>query len=136
MINGPIIGKLQTMDEVLGELRSLGPVTAAQLAKDWRTHRAVERDLQILVEVVVDVCQRILSLKGHSPAPTSADAVRRCADLGVVASGHGYERMVQFRNLVVYRYEHIDVEILADIVTRRLDDFDRFRAEILSHVRG
>ena len=136
MINGPILGKLQILDEVLGELRSLGSVTAAQLEGDWRTKRAVERDLQILVEVVIDVCQRLLSLAGHGPAPTSADAVRRCTNLGILTSNEGYERMVQFRNFVVHRYEHVDLEILVDIVTRHLDDFDRFRTEILDYARG
>lgn len=45
MINGPILGKLNLLDEVQDELRTLGPVTVAQLEADWRTRRAIERDL-------------------------------------------------------------------------------------------
>jgi uncharacterized protein YutE (UPF0331/DUF86 family) len=55
MINGVIAQKLQSLDEVLTELRSLGQITARQLDQDWRTKKAVERNLQILVEVVIDV---------------------------------------------------------------------------------
>ena len=51
MINGVIATKLQTLDEVLSELRSLGKVGVDQLNQDWRTQRAVERNLQVLVEV-------------------------------------------------------------------------------------
>ncbi len=54
MINGVIAAKLQTLDEVLNELRSLGTIDADQLKNDWRTQRAVERSLQVLVEVAID----------------------------------------------------------------------------------
>jgi uncharacterized protein YutE (UPF0331/DUF86 family) len=75
MINGILVSKLQSMDEVLQELRSLGRLTTSQLEKDWRTRKAIERDLQILTEVMIDVCQRLISLAGQSPATTGVDAV-------------------------------------------------------------
>lgn len=135
MKNGILLGKLQSLEETLGELRSLGRVTTAQLQRDWRTRRAVERDLQIAVEVVIDVCQRVLSLEGQTPAATSAQAVQRCIQLGVLRESPAYEKMVQFRNFVVHRYERVDVEILAEIVNHRLADFDAFREQILSYCK-
>ncbi|MBI3987167.1 MAG: nucleotidyltransferase domain-containing protein [Lentisphaerae bacterium] len=57
MKNGILISKLQALEETLNELRSLGDVTSAQLSGDWRTRRAVERDLQIAVEVVIEDIQ-------------------------------------------------------------------------------
>ena len=41
MLNGVVAQKLQSLDEILTELRSLGQVDAAQLRSDWRTRRAV-----------------------------------------------------------------------------------------------
>lgn len=136
MINGVIAQKLQTLDQVLTELRSMGRVNAAQLQQDWRDRRAIERDLQILVEVVVDICQRLISLAGQAPAATGADAVTRCIQLGALSDNDAYRDMVRFRNLIVHRYEHIDVEILAAVVNRRLSDFEQFRDEILAYVRS
>jgi len=81
MINGIIAQKLQSLDEVLIELRTLGQISRQQLDQDWRTKKAVERNLQILVEVVIDVCQRLLSLAGQTPATTGRDAVDR-AEIG------------------------------------------------------
>lgn len=43
---------------------------------------------------------------------------------------------VLVRNFIVHRYERVDVEILVDMVNRHLSDFERFRDEILSYVRG
>lgn len=135
MINSAIVGKLQLLDETLTELRSLGNVTSTGLEKDWRTRRAVERDLQILVEIVIDVCQRVISLAGQTPASTSADAVQRCVQLGALSENEAYRRMVQFRNFLVHRYENVDVEILAEIVNNRLGDFETFRDEVLRHAK-
>ena len=134
MLNGVIAQKLQTLDQVLIELRSLGEVDVAQLRDDWRTRRALERDLQILVEIVVDVCQRLISLAGQTPAATGADAIIRCVQLGALSDDEAYRNMVRFRNFIVHRYEQIEVGILATVVNRRLGDFDRFRDEILAHV--
>lgn len=135
MKNGILLAKLQSLEETLGELRSLGKVTSAELQRDWRTRRAVERDLQVAVEAVIDLCQRIIALHQQAPAATSAQAVERCVQLGVISDNPAYGKMVQFRNFVVHRYERIDVEILVDIVNQRLADFDAFREDVLRFCR-
>ncbi len=135
-INGVILQKLQTLDEVLLELHSLGKVKVVQLNNDWRTRRAVERDLQVLVEIVIDVCQRIISLAGQTPATTGADAIARCIQLGALSDQAPYRKMAQFRNFIVHRYERVDTAILADMVNHRLRDFEQFRSEILTYVQN
>lgn len=134
-INGVIAQKLQSLDQVLNELRSLGKVTIEDLNTDWRTRRAVERDLQVLVEIAIDICQRLISLSGGSPATSGGEAIERCIQLGALSSDDAYHKMVQFRNFIVHRYERIDVEILANMVNRYLPDFEKFRDEILDYVQ-
>ena len=136
MRNGVILQKLNTLEQVLLELRSLGRLGVAQLQGDWRTRRAVERDLQVLVEIVIDVCQRLISLEGQVPAATGAQAVERCVQLGALSRHDAYRKMVQFRNFIVHRYEELEAAILIDMVNRRLPDFERFRDEVLDYVRG
>jgi uncharacterized protein YutE (UPF0331/DUF86 family) len=136
MINGVVLQKLQALDQTLTELRSLGQVDLAQLNSDWRTRRAVERDLQVLVEIVIDVCQRLLSLAGQTPAATSVDAVERCIQLGALSDQEAYRRMVRFRNFVVHRYERVDEAILVDVVNHHLVDFELFRDEVLAYAQG
>jgi uncharacterized protein YutE (UPF0331/DUF86 family) len=136
MLNGVILQKLESLDRALTELHSLGKVSLAQLQDDWRTRRAVERNLQVMVEIVVDVCQRVLSAAGQTPASTGREAVERCVQMGVLSRPETYEKMIQFRNFIVHRYERVDVEILVDIVNRRLADFERFRSEVLAYVQA
>ncbi|MCA9972127.1 MAG: DUF86 domain-containing protein [Anaerolineales bacterium] len=136
MINGVIANKLQTLDEVLVELRSLGMVDAKQLKSDWRIQRAIERDLQILVKVVIDVCQRLLALTEQSPAATGGDAIARCMQLGILSDSEAYRQMVRFRNFIVHRYDRIDPLILVDVFNKRLSDFEQFRDEVLAYVKN
>ena len=135
MLNGIVAQKLQSLDEVLTELRSLGQINATELNRDWRTRRAVERDLQVLVEIVIDICQRLISLAGQTPATTGVDAIERCIQLGVLSDDEVYRKMVRFRNFIVHRYEHIDVNVLVDMVNHRLPDFEQLRDEVLAYVQ-
>ncbi len=104
-LNGILLRKLRVIEQVLAELQSLGPLSAAQLQTDCKIRRAVERDLQIAIEAMIDVCQRILSEKGQTPATTAAEAIKRCVQLGVLSDEQPYRRMVQFRNFIVHQYE-------------------------------
>ena len=135
MLNGIITRKLQSLDEVLAELRSLGQVDTTQLNNDWRTQRAVERDLQVLVEIVIDVCQRLISVTGQSPASSGVEAIQRCIQFGALSDNQIYYKMVGLRNFIVHRYEHIDITILVDTINNRLPDFEQFRDEILAYVQ-
>lgn len=131
--NGIITGKLQLLDETLVNLRSLGRLTSAQLDGDWRTKMAVERALQILVEILIDICQHIIAESGQTPTSTSREAIERCVQMGALSSIEPYQRMVQFRNFVVHLYERVETVFLVDILNKRLGDFERFRDEVLAY---
>lgn len=136
MINGVIISKLQTLDRILGECRSLGKVRRHEVEQDWRLRRAMERDLQVLCEIVIDICQRLISISDQSPATTGVEAIERCVDLGVLGSVEPYRKMIQFRNFIMHRYDQVDPGILVDIVNNRLNDFALFRKEVMKYVSG
>lgn len=133
MINGVISGKLTNLRQRLDELRTLAPLTEERL-EEWLVLRAVERDLQVAVEIVIDVCQRILSLAGMPPVSTASDAVESCASLGAISSPEPYRQMVGFRNIVVHRCEFVDPKLLLTLVNDHLGDFDRFLEEVMSYV--
>lgn len=131
--NGVIQGKLTNLEQVLQQLQSLRPLTSEQL-EDWILCSAVERKLQVAVEIVVDVCHRLNSLLGSTPSVTSREAIERCVDHGVLKSADTYGMMVGFRNLVVHRYEFVDHSVLLDIVNNHLSDFETFLKEVLAFV--
>jgi uncharacterized protein YutE (UPF0331/DUF86 family) len=89
----------------------------------------------VLVEIVIDICQRLISIAHQTPATTGAGAVRRCMQIGALSRDPSYEKMVSFRKFIVERYERVDIEILIEMVNQHLSDFERFRTDILNYVR-
>lgn len=136
MFNGIITGKLRNLDLQLQQLRSLGHLTAERLEGDWLVRQAVERGLQICIEVLIDVCHRCLSLEGQLPASNSREAFEQCVTLGVLSSADPYRQMVGFRNLIVHRYDAVDCALMAKIVNNHLEDFERFRDEVVAYAQA
>ena len=128
--NGVILKKFSVMDDEVARLRALEDLSVARLDGDHFLKHGVERVLQICVEIVIDVAQRILSLEGRQPAPTAFDALKGLEAMGVIASAERYRAMVQFRNFVVHRYERVDSVVLVDILRNHLDDLAAFRNEV------
>lgn len=134
MLNGVITNKLSHLQQRLGELRSWPLGTLTEFKANSLVQCAVERSLQVCVEIMIDVADRILALKGLAPGETASDSMRSLAQTGAIAAADTYAQMVQIRNFIVHRYEHVDPELLYDCATRRLVDFDQFIAEISSYV--
>jgi len=128
--NGVILKKFAVMDDELARLRALGEMSTARLDGDHFLKHGIERALQICVEVVVDVAQRILSVASRPPAPTAFDALSGLEAMGVIASAERYRAMIQFRNFIVHRYERVHSSVLVDILNHHLDDLTAFRDEV------
>ena len=99
--NGVILKKFAIMDDEIARMRALGDVTTTLLDGDHFLKHGIERALQICVEVVVDVAQRILALENRLPAPTAFDALKGLEAIGIITSTERYRTMIQFRNFVV-----------------------------------
>lgn len=134
--NGVISRKIEIIEETLFKLRELNDVTIAKLNDDFFLKKGVERSLQICVEAVIDIAHRFVSLNNRHPCSTSYRALESLESIGVITSASVYKPMVQFRNIVVHRYEIVDNEIISGILKKHLDDFDRFIDEVCTYADG
>jgi uncharacterized protein YutE (UPF0331/DUF86 family) len=129
--NGVIQRKLALLDKHLLNLRNeFKGVSLEDFRESWVLQRMAERVLQVMIEICIDIAERIIALKDAGPAATGSEAIEKLAALGAIQSAQRYVEMVRFRNLIVHQYEEIDPEILYSIVSKKLDDFRRFRDEI------
>lgn len=94
--------------------------------------KATERALQISIEVMIDVSERILALNEIEPANTSAENMKKLEQIGIIKSFNDYANMVRFRNFIVHRYEKIEIEIIYSILKNNLHLFNQFVNEIRS----
>ena len=133
-INGIITRKLDTFEQILNEVSTALPVTEAQLRDDWKLRRSLERDFQILIEVVIDICSRLIAIKKLSPSATGKGSIEKCIQEGILTNSEKYYDMIGFRNFLVHRYEFIDLWILEKTFNESLPLFKQFKNEINSYV--
>ena len=93
----------------------------------WSGRSATERSLQIMVETIIDIADRIISLEKAGPVDSSVEAIEKLVSLGVLATAEPYIEMVRFRNLLVHVYDDIDPGIVYAIATEKLADFIAFK---------
>jgi len=129
--NGVIQRKFALLDKYLLQLQSsLKDVGFETFRDDWIQQRMTERALQVMVEIVIDIAERIIAVQNAGPAASATEAIEKLVELDVLKSAKPYINMVRFRNLIVHQYEEIDPEILYNLARNQLEDFRQFRNEV------
>lgn len=107
-----------------------------EYSSDARLRRAVERSLQMAIEICLDIGRRIISLENLQYPEDDREVFSVLAESQVVDPDllPELQRMASFRNLLVHDYVRLDDERVYDILTRDLATFDRFAAAILDYV--
>ena len=124
--NGVIDRKLKLLKTKLFELRSWEIGSFFEFKSNTMMRYAVERLLQICVEIVIDIGMRIVAIEKQLVAENASDMLSILEKLRIIPEKHPFHKMVKFRNLVVHRYEYVDAEILYGIINKNLSDFEQF----------
>ena len=133
-----VLRKLSELGTYYGHIKEFADITIDKYKDDWKTQRIVERTLQIMIETCADIANHIISDRGMRPPTTYADTFRVLRENKIISPElfGTMEKMAKFRNVVVHQYEKVDAEIVIVILKRHLNDFDRFRDEILIYMQG
>ncbi len=132
-LNGIIERKLRTIEENIEAIKSWQIESFQQFSESSLLQKATERALQISIEVMIDISERILALNKLTPEDTSVENMQKLEKLGVIQSANDYADMIRFRNFIVHRYEKVDAEIVYSIIKNKLNLFEKFVKEIRSY---
>ena len=135
-INGVVESKLRFLEQTLADLESWPLGDVAEFAGNSLLRRGVERALQLAIESMIDVAERILAARRLSPAETAAQNLRRLQEIGVLKDAARYAEMVRFRNFIVHRYEQIEPRIVYSLAKGKLNHFRDFIDEIRKACAG
>jgi len=75
--NGVILSKLAIIEDYLKRMQEYLPVSLEQFKADWGLQKIVERSLQVMIEIMIDIAERIVAQKGITPQKTAADTLRQ-----------------------------------------------------------
>jgi uncharacterized protein YutE (UPF0331/DUF86 family) len=127
-----ILRKLTELDTYQKQIDEYREISVEQYRADWKTQRIIERTLQLMIELCVDIASHIISEK-ELPVPTSyANTFEILNQAGLISNelAKTMVKMAKFRNILVHQYTEIDTAIVVAILHDRLNDFILFRNEI------
>ena len=128
--NGIIENKLRIIEQKLDEIRNWEIGTIEEFQQSSLLQNASERALQVAIEVMIDVGERILAFEKIPPRNTAAENITHLQKLNIIKPVPEYSDMVKFRNFIVHRYEKIDLEIVYSIIKNKLFLFESFIEDI------
>jgi uncharacterized protein YutE (UPF0331/DUF86 family) len=128
--NGIIENKLRLIEEKIETIQSWKIDSLKKLQTSSLLQNAIERALQVAIEAMIDIAERILALKKIPPQKSSSGTMKKLQELKILKNASNYEEMIRFRNFIVHRYDKIDQEIVYNIVSKMLPRFSQFVDEI------
>ncbi len=102
--------KLQKMQEYLGEIEAYSDLNWEEYQSNKQTRRAVERLIQLIVDVAVDINTHSVIDAGGSPPDNAYDSFIRVAEMNLIPQEFAAEIAPSTgeRNILVHDYEAID----------------------------
>jgi uncharacterized protein YutE (UPF0331/DUF86 family) len=131
-----ILRKVAELEEYLVQIREFSAVSAEEYTADWKTRRIVERTLQIMIELCIDIAGHIISDRKLRVPVSYADTFKSLSEAGLITPDtlDIMGKMAKFRNVIVHQYESVDTAIVIMILRNHLDDFLVFRDAILKMI--
>ncbi|PIN95317.1 DUF86 domain-containing protein [Candidatus Pacearchaeota archaeon CG10_big_fil_rev_8_21_14_0_10_30_48] len=131
-----ILSKFVEIDSYLEELDEIKPLEFEDYEGSILNKRSIERILQISIEVVLDICNLLVS-DLNLGIPADEDSVFDKLRKKKIISKKLYDILIEmkgFRNVLVYKYGAIEDEKVFEVLTDKLDDFQIFKEEILKFI--
>lgn len=133
-----VLRKLADLDQYLAQLGEYVGISEEAYRGDWKVQRIVERTLQMMIELCVDVAHHLIADRALRVPTGYADTFAVLREAGMIDERlrEVLARMVRFRNVLVHEYERIDTSVVMDILKNRLQDFRGFRGVVLRLLDG
>ena len=131
-----VVIKLDELDAYIKELKEILPDSFKQY-QIIEKKRSCERLLQLCIECILDICRLFVSgLKLGLPSEENG-IFEKLLKKKILSSEmtETLEEMKGFRNVLIHEYAKVDDEIVFEMATTRLDDFRRFKKEILKFLK-
>jgi uncharacterized protein YutE (UPF0331/DUF86 family) len=129
-----VLRKFAELEENLRQIGDYSNISVKEYSEDWKVQRIVERTLQMMIEICVDIASHIVSDAGYRVPKSYADTFRVLHENENISEDlfGKMEKMAKFRNIVIHQYSKVDAEIVVNILKRDLNDFLDFKKAIIN----
>lgn len=123
-----IMIKIHELEHYLEELHELIPDSKEEFLQSLRIRRSIERQLQIIIECVIDICM-LLVKNLHLSVPSDEDSLFEILK-SYLSNPQKMKEMKGFRNLLVHRYGSVDDNKVFRFLSEDIEDFRIFIEDI------
>jgi uncharacterized protein YutE (UPF0331/DUF86 family) len=133
-----ILAKIDELESYQSELEKIMPTDYSIYSSSVEKRRACERLLQISIESVLDICHILVTgLKLGVPSDEDDVFYKMKKEKIIDPELHELlQGMKGFRNILVHKYGTVDDELVFEMLTERLSDFERFKKSILDYLKN
>ncbi len=132
-----IMRKLTELETYIKQAQEYSTITVKKYSRDWKIQRIVERTLQMMIELCVDIVNHIIADKKYRVPTSYSDTFQVLEEEGLISKKQykKMKNMAQFRNIIVHHYDKIDEVIVVNILRQNLKDFLEYRDSVLKIIK-
>lgn len=129
--------KLQRLASYLGELEEMSGLTLEDYLSDFRHRRAVERLIQVIVDVSVDINTHAVVDAGRQPPADSYTSFLAAAEIGLIPLELARQLAPSTgeRNIIVHEYEIVDDTIVFESITGTLRLYRKYLKSVSEYLK-
>ena len=133
-----LLRKLAELEEYFVQIGEYSNISVDRYSKNWKTQRIVERTLQMMIEICVDIASHIVSDEGFRVPKSYADTFKVLYEKKIIETElfETMERMAKFRNILVHQYDKVDSEIVVNILNTHLGGFSLYKDAIINLLKN
>ena len=128
--------KLRELEGYIQQLRRFQSYSYSEIEGDLERIWAIERGLQISIQIIIEVGNHILASIGRNQIESYTDVLSKLGECEILPAEfvEKIKGMAGFRNILVHRYVEVDLRRVYDILQNNLDDFAEYIGYIQSYV--
>jgi len=130
--------KVENLQKCIGYLRSKSNVPIEDIENNYELRSAIERNLQLAIEICIDIGEMIISNIGVDRPENYRDVITILGKNNILPLDFAddFARAAGMRNILVHAYDEIDLNFLKDVLDNQLVDFDVYIQHILDYLEG
>ncbi len=132
-----VMEKLHTMKNYLEELEAIGQLSFEEYQKDSWKRYALERLIQLIVDLAVDINNLILTFLKQPASKDYYNTFIEMGEAGVLPVDFAVSMApcTGMRNRLVHQYESIEPEIIYHAIPKTIEGFKKYMKYINHYVR-
>jgi uncharacterized protein YutE (UPF0331/DUF86 family) len=130
--------KLVLMKQYLGELDTLSRCSQEEYLSDFKTRRACERLIQVIVECMIDCNHALIAGMGTCPPATYTDSILKLVDESIMSQDFASRLIpyVSIRNRIVHEYEQIKDNLIFATLRLFIKDMNQYSQTITNYIKS